>query len=206
MNAALVYRARSRWLIWVAFGCAVAIHLAAIAIAENESRPIPQNSGAEITDVIGFDPPDQPPSQPEEVSPPEQILAAPDDDAFPDENVAPRPIRPRKKTPVAPVIRSNGIGTGSAATSGSAKASALYAPRPVYPYEARRGGITGSGIAELTVNSAVGNVIDARMAQTTGSVFLDNATVETLRRWRFKPGVASNIDVSITYTLTGVTF
>jgi outer membrane biosynthesis protein TonB len=35
---------------------------------------------------------------------------------------------------------------------------------------------------------------------------LDNATVEALRRWRFKPGVASNIAVPVTYTLSGVSY
>jgi TonB family protein len=44
------------------------------------------------------------------------------------------------------------------------------------------------------------------MAQSTGSVILDNATLEALCRWRFKPGMARNIRVPITYTLTGVTY
>src|SRR5947207_2072079 len=118
MNAALIYRVRSRWLIWVAFGCAVAIHLTAIAIAESRSRPIPQNSGTEITDVIGFDPPNQPPPAEEEVSLVEPVSPVANDDTFPDENVAPPPIRPRKKTPVASVVRSIGIGTGRAMQSG----------------------------------------------------------------------------------------
>ena len=91
-------------------------------------------------------------------------------------------------------------------SSGSVKALTLHAPRPAYPYEARRGGITGSGVAQLTVNTEAGNVIDARMAQSTGSMILDHATVETLRQWRFKPGVAANVDVPITYTLTGVSY
>ena len=89
--------------------------------------------------------------------------------------------------------------------AGSVKALTLYAPRPVYPYEARRERITGSGIAELIVAPSVGTVIDARMAQSTGSVILDNATLDAFRRWRFKPG-AANIRVPVTYTLTGVSY
>jgi len=205
MNTALIYRTRSRWLTWVAFGCAIAIHLTAIALAENKSRVVVTDFGPFVPDVIGVD--DQPalPQEPETVSPPEQVQPVPDEDAFPEENAKP-PVRPRKKTPVSPVVRPIGAGTGPALHAGSVKALTLYAPRPAYPYEARRGGITGSGIAELTVNSAVGNVIDARMAQTTGNVFLDNSTLETLRRWCFKPGVASNVEVPITYTLTGVSY
>jgi TonB family protein len=205
MNAALIYRPRGRWLIWIAFGCAVAIHLTAIAIAGSKSQSVVTNFGPFNPEVIGIVD-DQPPSQePDVVSPPEQVQPVSDDDAFPEENAKP-PVRPRKKTPISPIVRSIGTGTERALHAGSVKALTLYAPRPAYPYEARRGGITGSGIAELTVNSAVGNVIDARMAQTTGSAFLDNSTLETLRRWRFKPGVASNVDVPITYTLTGVSY
>jgi TonB family protein len=83
---------------------------------------------------------------------------------------------------------------------------ALYAPKPSYPYEARRGGITGSGIAHLIVNSGAGNVIEARMSQSTGNPILDSATLSALRSWRFKPGVASNVEVPITYTLSGVSY
>jgi periplasmic protein TonB len=98
------------------------------------------------------------------------------------------------------------VGMTTGMRGGSAKALALYAPKPNYPYEARRSGTTGSGIAQLTVNSAAGNVVDVRMAQSTGSPILDNATVSAFRRWRFKPGVASNVNVPITYTLTGVSY
>jgi len=206
MNGALIYRARSRWLIWVAFGCAVTIHLAAIAIAESKSQPPAPNVVTEISDVIGVDNGEPPMVGPEEILPPDPVQPAADEEAFPEENVVQRPIHPRKKTPVTSVVRSIGIGTERTTHSGSVKALALYAPRPPYPYEARRGGITGSGIAQLTINSEVGNVIDARMAQSTGNSVLDNATVETLRRWRFRPGVASNVDVPITYTLTGVSY
>lgn len=207
MNVAMIYRARSRWLIWVAFACAIAIHLTAIVLAENRSRVVLTDFGSFESDVIGtID--DQPalPQEPETVSPPEQVLPVTDQDAFPEENAKPSPVRPRKKKPVSPVVRSIGAGTGRPLLAGSVKALTLYAPRPAYPCEARRGGITGSGIAQLTVNPEVGNVIDARMAETTGSVFLDNSTLETLRRWRFKTGVASNIQVPITYTLTGVSY
>ena len=34
MDAALIYRAHSRWLIWVAFGCAVAIQEVGVALAQ----------------------------------------------------------------------------------------------------------------------------------------------------------------------------
>ena len=204
MNGALIYRPNNRKLIWIAFACAITIHLGAIAIAQSNSKPIPLKwEGGPDNPVIGMiDPPPQPPD-PEIILPPEP--AAIQDQEFVDENVTRAPIHPRKKTPAAPV-RSNSAGMMSAMRGGSAKALALYAPKPNYPYEARRGGITGSGIAQLTVDTGSGNVIDARMSQSTGNAILDNATVSAFRRWRFKPGVASNVDVPITYTLTGVSY
>ena len=206
MDAALIYRPPGRWLIWVAFGCASAIHLTAIVLAENGSRFVPPASPSG-DEVIGFiDPQPQPQEEPETLLPPEQVPMVTDDDAFPEENATPPPIRPGKKPPMTAVVRSKGAGTASAMQSGPVKALTMYAPRPAYPYEARRERITGSGIAELTANPGTGNVITARMAQSTGSAILDNATLDALRRWRFKPGMAPNIRVPITYTLTGVSY
>jgi protein TonB len=190
----------------MAFGCAVAIHLAAIAIAENRTKFVSPNVTPLGDEVIGtLDPPPSAPEEPDMVLPQEPVPLVADEDEFPEENVKPQPIRPRKKV-VAPVVRSVGAGTARGIQTGSVKALTLFAPRPNYPYEARRSGITGSGIVQLTVNSEGGNVIEAHMAQSTGNAILNKETVETLRRWRFKPGVASNIDVPITYTLTGVSY
>ena len=95
---------------------------------------------------------------------------------------------------------------GTAAPLGGVRALVTYAPRPAYPYEARRQRIIGSGIALLTVASADGNVVDVRMAQSCGSVILDNATLDAFRRWHFKPGTVERVQVPITYTLTGVSY
>jgi protein TonB len=202
MNKAVVYRPNNRKLTWIAFVCAITIHLGALAIAENKSKPLVVNVIPDSFDppVVGID--ENPPPMPQE----EETLTPPitDESEFTEGNVKP-PVRPRKKAPVAPVVRSIGIGTGKI-RSGSVKTLVLYAPKPNYPYEARRGAITGSGVARLTVNSAAGNVTDLRMAQSTGNAILDNATLEALKRWRFKPGVAENVDVPITFTLTGVSY
>ncbi len=204
MSAALIYRPNNRKLIWTSFICAIAIHLTAVVLAENKSKPVT---------AISWGEPDGPPIEVEDPSslpevetvlPPDQLIV--EDQEFFDEDASRRPIRPRKKTPVAPVPGARGSGMARTMGLTSAKALTLYAPKPNYPYEARRGGVTGSGIAQLTVNSAAGNVIDARMSQSTGSTILDNATLSAFRRWKFKPGVATNIDVPVTYTLTGVTY
>jgi TonB family protein len=88
----------------------------------------------------------------------------------------------------------------------AAKVLALTAPRPEYPYEARRQRATGSGVATLTIDSATGNVTDVRMSRSTGSAVLDNATISAFRRWRFRPGTVTTVQTPITYTLTGAAY
>lgn len=203
MNSALIYRSRGRTLVWIAFGCAIAIHLTAVVLAENRPRYVAPSFpvGDELVGVIEPEP--QPPPEPETSPPPDQVPSV-TNDTFREEQATPPTIRPRRKitAPIRPIV----ITKGRTMQLGSVKTLTLYAPRPVYPYEARRERITGSGVAELTVDPAVGNVTDARMAQSTGSATLDRATVEAFGRWRFKPGAASNVRVAVTFTLTGVPY
>jgi protein TonB len=82
----------------------------------------------------------------------------------------------------------------------------VYAPRPVYPYEARRQRVTGSGIALLTIDQTSGTVTDVLMTQSCGNVILDNSTRDALRKWRFKPGTAVSVQVPIKYTIPGASY
>lgn len=202
MTKALIYRPNNHRLTWAAFECAITIYLTAIAIAGNGAKPVTviswEDDGPPVT---GIDTPPSPQEEPE-ILPPQQIVL--ENPEFTDDSVR-TPSHPRKKTAVTP-IRSGNIGSGQAIHAGSVKSLTLYSPKPNYPYEARRGGVTGSGVAQLTVNQGAGNVIEARMSQSTGNAILDNATVETLRRWRFKPGVPESVSVPITFTLSGVTY
>src|SRR5436190_351296 len=64
---ALLCRPSARWQIWLAFGCAAALYLAAIALARTEFQaplvPPPTDSGVDVV----IDPtPDQTPVQPVE--------------------------------------------------------------------------------------------------------------------------------------------
>jgi TonB family protein len=200
MNAALPYRRRQAWTFWVAFACAAVIHVGAVVLAKSKS---------EKTTIQDFRPPEVDvevlDNNPDHVPPEDSVTPplpqfSPDEETFVEENRTPLPIRPRKKTPVASFTRA------TVAPFGSVKALVMYAPRPVYPYEARRQKTTGSGIAVLTVDPAVGNVTSVRMTQSCGNVILDNATLDALRRWRFKPGSALRVEVPITYTLTGASY
>src|SRR5438045_2779846 len=84
---------------------------------------------------------------------------------------------------------------------------AVSAPRPEYPYEARRSKITGSGIVAITIDVVTGAVADAVMLQSIGNPILDNAAVSALRRWKFKRGIAiSKAWIEITYTMTGASY
>src|SRR5438045_2539484 len=142
MNGALIYRPNNRKLIAMSFICAVGIHVTAVVFAENKSKPVLVGSAPAGDEVVGVDFPPSPPEV-DDVSPPDQPAVT--DQEFYDGNVT-RPIRPKKKVPVT-AIRPNFSGMTTGLHGGSVKALALYAPRPSYPYEARRSGTTGSGIA-----------------------------------------------------------
>jgi protein TonB len=88
----------------------------------------------------------------------------------------------------------------------SAKVLALSAPRPEYPYEARRQRLTGSGVAVLLVDPASGSVTSVSIARSTGSAILDNAAISGFKRWRFKPGTVAKVSAPITFTLTGAAY
>ena len=91
-------------------------------------------------------------------------------------------------------------------TESTKRGNLILANRPLYPYEARRHRITGSGIALLIVDPTDGDVTAVQMAQSCGNAILDNATLGAFRRWRFKPGTAPTVQVPITYTLTGASY
>ena len=205
MTAALLYRPGQRWQIWVAFACAIAFHFAAISLARSvpETPSFPQAAGGDVD--IALDPtPDQSPAQPLE-PPPEPPEFVKPDEAFPDDISAPAPIYRKKWKSVSP-SKSTSVAGLSGPSFGSMKALATYAPRPAYPYEARRRGTTGSGLVVLIIDSSTGIVTDAQLVQSTGSSVLDNSAVSAFRRWRFNSGTATRVQVPITYTLTGASY
>jgi TonB family protein len=206
MTAALLYHPAQRWRIWVAFTCAIAIHFAAISLARSVSEvpPFPQSTENNV-DVVIDRMPDETPVQPEEPTPIEPSESIKPDEAFPEESSPPAPIHRRNWKPLR-VVRPNPLASMSGQSFSSMKVLAIYAPRPEYPYEARRQRTTGSGLVVLMIDSSTGNVTDARMAQSTGSVVLDNSAVSAFRRWRFKSGTITSVRVPITYTLSGASY
>jgi TonB family protein len=128
------------------------------------------------------------------------------DDSFPDERPTPPPIRRQTTKPIAPLVKPRNNRTAGSLTLSSAKVLALSAPRPEYPYEARRHRITGTGIVVMTVDPVSGNVSSVSMSKRTGSPFLDNAAMTAFRRWRFKAGTVSSVTCPVTFTLTGASY
>jgi TonB family protein len=88
----------------------------------------------------------------------------------------------------------------------TARVFAVSAPRPEYPYEARRQKITGDGIVVMNVDPVSGSVTSVSMSKTTGSAFLDNAAIAGFKRWRFKPGTVASVTCPVTFTLTGASY
>jgi TonB family protein len=198
-NNALRYRRPSKWPIATALATAVLIHLSAMAIAFHQESPGTQPAVTDYT-TVEFDPADDPPTPPDPdifVPPPLPVPAS--DFIEPQETHrviktqrSPAPIRSSEQTRLA--------------TVGNAKAFALTAPRPDYPYEARSRHITGSGVAVISVDPNSGWAVDVMMEQSIGNPILDNSTVSAFRRWRFKLGTPARVRIPITFILTGAQY
>jgi TonB family protein len=203
MAAPLLYRPPPRWQFWAALSGALAVHIGAVAIAAMKHEPpvIDLSQIPTATVEATLQPEDQPTPPPEDIpiqEPPPIPEVAPE---FHEE----KPPPPKTNKPTGPVKAPQGV-TGTMSITG-AKAVAIYAPKPDYPYEARSRHQTGSGVCVLSVDVASGTVTDATMAQSIGSPILDNSTTSTFRRWKFRPGqVAPKVKVPITYTMTGASY
>jgi len=201
MNPAFLYRQHGRSIFWIAFMSALAIHLGAVALAKTKSPTAKPEDFSPPGDVELIDIAEPEPALVEDlITPPPLEQIHPDQDSFREENPTPPPVRTHRNARPASFFRA------TTASLRSVKAMVTYAPRPVYPYEARRQRVTGSGVALLTVDQTLGTVTDVLMAQSCGNAILDNSTLDALRRWRFKPGSAARVQVPITYTLMGASF
>ena len=208
----LLYRPPPRWQNILAFGGALALHCAAVAIAAIK----PQEQIVDLSDIpeavvelsIETQQEPAPPPPPEEdIPPPPPPEAIPEEQPeFVEEKSTPPPKRTPSDKPVAPIVKPKPVGPMGPVSMSSAKASAISAPRPEYPYEARRSKITGSGVCVMTIDTGSGAVTSATMAQSTGNPILDNAATSAFRRWRFKPGGFSKVRTPITFTMSGAQY
>ena len=204
---ALLYRQNQSWRTWAALGGAVLVHLCAVALATNQlpPPPVPLIESEIVVEVIPpSDDPQPPLAQQDPLPPPASPVT--EETFIAEENPTPPPVRKRHERWAQPIIRPAAMRPAASASLSSIKVSALMAPRPEYPYEARRQRLTGSGVALLSINSDTGSVVEVSMLRSTGSTVLDQATISGFRRWRFKPGTVSRVQSPITYTLTGASY
>jgi protein TonB len=198
MAKPLFFKPPPRWQLWAYVAGAVAIHAGAVGIAaipkHEAAIDLSQIPTAEVTATL--EQPTEPTPPPEDIPLPPPPPAPEVETEFHEEATPP----PRPKT--APAVKAP---IRAPVSMSSAKASALFHPKPDYPYEARARHVTGSGVCVLTVDPG-GNVTDATMAVSIGSPILDNATTSTFRRWRFQPGQFSKVKVPITYTMAGASY
>src|SRR5438094_5660538 len=195
----LFYRPPPPWFFWTAFGVAVGIHLTAVALAQKR-------------EAVAVELPPQPPQvveatlAPPEATPPPEDIPLPEPPPppeikpeFVEERTPPPRPPPEAKQKFTPI-------KAQAMTMSRAKALAINAPRPQYPYEARSRKITGSGVCVVQVDAASGNVTGGSMTQSTGSPILDNSALTAFRQWRFRPGTVSEVKIPITFTMTGASY
>jgi TonB family protein len=205
MTRALLYRSRHKQRFGAALGIAAVIHVAAISLA-NIHRPEPATPSGVYDDIspIDLEPDTAIPEPPPDLSDP-LPTPPPAEQLFIDVGPTPPPVR-RQTNKLTPIVRPNTNTHPGSLPVSSAKAFAVNAPRPEYPYEARRQKITGDGVVVMTVDAVTGNVIGVVMSKTTGSPFLDNAAVTGFKKWRFRPGTVSSVTCPVTFTLTGASY
>jgi TonB family protein len=83
---------------------------------------------------------------------------------------------------------------------------AMYGLKPEYPREARVKGLTGKGVVSMKIDPRTGYVRSAWMQKSTGHRILDDAALQALRQWRFKPRTLTTVDVPIQFTTKGVVY
>lgn len=205
MTQAVLYQSGHKWRFGVALTVAVVMHVAAISFA-NMHRPESATPSGVDNDppIIVFEPDPPVADPPTDLSDP-LPTPPPMEQLFIDENPTPPPVR-RQTNRSTPIVRPGTNAHAASLPVSSAKAFAVSAPRPEYPYEARRQKITGDGVVVMTVDPVTGNVISVSMSTTTGSPFLDNAAVTGFKRWRFRPGTVSSVTCPVTFTLTGASY
>lgn len=199
MSHALLYRPGSKWRPMTAFAAAALIHISAFAFGSFRHEP-----GAAIapesTDIdVFYPPPVEDPPAPQLDPIPEPPAAASNTEFV---EPPPPPRRIIKDHPGGPMRPPAVAGI----TSWRGKPNMISAPRPEYPYEARRRHLTGSGVIVVSIDSFSGSVTDARVERSVGSPILDNSALNAFKRWRFKPGSAPQVRIPVTFDLNGVTY
>jgi TonB family protein len=76
----------------------------------------------------------------------------------------------------------------------------FYAPKPDYPYEARKNHFEGAGLFELHIRPD-GRVESVKVIKSIGHSILDQAAIEAFRRWTVRPHSIEVVRLPIEYML-----
>src|SRR6266513_6517541 len=150
MAGPLLYKPPPRWQVWASLGGAIAIHLAAVGAyaIKHEAPPVDLSSIPTASVEAMLQPEDQPTPPPEDIpipEPPPVPEVAPE---FHEE----KPPPPKNVAKPAGPVKAPQAGVAGTMSITGAKAVAIYAPKPEYPYEAKSRHVTGSGVAVLSVD------------------------------------------------------
>ena len=206
MAKPIFYKPRPRWHFIGSLAAAVAIELAAVGIASIPRKEPPPEEivmpSAPVDAVITELPPESTPPPEEEPPPPPPPPDEPTEFTIEEPTPPPRPSAAPPPKPRPKVSENKGTGYSGVANYSSAKSNWRSAPRPNYPYEARRSKQTGSGKFTITFDDS-GNATDVTASQSTGSPILDQTSINTFMRWKCNPGAYRKVVVPITYTMQG---
>ena len=208
MAKPILYQPPPRKLIWTSLGITAALYLGGLVAAmKHDAAPVDLSDVPTATiEATMEQAEEQPTPPPEDIPIPDAPPMPTDIPEFHEESTP--PPKQQKQAKVAP-IKTPQAGIAKPAGTMSikgAKALAISAPKPEYPYEARSRHIMGSGVCVVSVDVGTGAVTDASMAVSLGNPILDNSAVSAFRRWRFKPGTVSKVKIPITFTMAGASY
>ncbi|MDB6148464.1 MAG: hypothetical protein JWO45_2128, partial [Spartobacteria bacterium] len=184
MAKPILYQPPPKKLVWTSLGCALVIYAGAVVAAMKREPPPVDLSDIPTASVEAMLAPaeEQPTPPPEDIPLPEPPPMPEVQPEFVEESTPPpRVPKPVKQAPIKAPQATSARPPGMMSISG-AKALAVNAPRPEYPYEARSRHVMGSGVCVVTVDTTSGSVTDATMAQSIGNSILDNSALSAFRR------------------------
>jgi TonB family protein len=93
----------------------------------------------------------------------------------------------------------------AAGTEPDGRVLATYAPLPEYPAEARARNLEGDGMFLLHLDQKKGTVRSVSVEKSTGYRLLDNAAIDSLKRWKFIRNIdVPMVKVPFTFTTHGI--
>src|SRR5438270_6102059 len=136
MAKPLLYRPPPRWQIWAYLGGALLLHGVAVLAAMKREAPAVDLSQIPTAEVVATleQPVEQPTPPPEDIPLPPP---PPEPEVQPEfhEETTPPPRQPQRQA--APIKAPQVAARPGVTSISNAKAAAVFAPRPEYPYEAR---------------------------------------------------------------------